>query len=447
MDLIRYASVSISVDQVDFDAVAQLMYWLMLRNMSGDGISYVDPDDASVLSLPGCIVASPSYPRDGVSSTTQNYVYNWTRDSAIAATEIALTGPSAGDTDLVDRLRNYVSFAEICQANSPNDLAHATYTLNGLSWSGRGDQNDGPAFQALALFFALPLLPPDAQAVARRVAQANVEFIVERYQDPSTNEWEEISGQSFLTRAVQLRCLRALQADPLGLTLPANLDKVVADLTDQLATHWDEANGYYRSVLDPNPERGGYDPNADIVMASVYGAVSCTDPKLLATAAKIRAQCAAFPVNQADSPNLGPLIGRYPGDTYDGDNQDPGHPHADTPAHPWALCSANFAEFYYVLAAALVQDGELPTDPLAAPFFADLQIDPGSDAPTAAGGLCLAGDRILKSLVRHSDHLALSEQFDASTGYEKSVRDLSWSYAAFLSAVRARNRLPAAVRP
>ncbi len=30
------------------------------------------------------------------------------------------------------------------------------------------------------------------------------------------------------------------------------------------------------------------------------------------------------------------------------------------------------------------------------------------------------------------------EQFDATTGYEKSVSNLSWSYAAFLSAVRAR---------
>jgi hypothetical protein len=33
---------------------------------------------------------------------------------------------------------------------------------------------------------------------------------------------------------------------------------------------------------------------------------------------------------------------------------------------------------------------------------------------------------------------ATSEQFDGITGYEKSVRNLTWSYAAFLSAVRAR---------
>ena len=32
----------------------------------------------------------------------------------------------------------------------------------------------------------------------------------------------------------------------------------------------------------------------------------------------------------------------------------------------------------------------------------------------------------------------LSEQFDGTTGYEKSVRDLTWSYAAFLAAARAK---------
>jgi glucoamylase len=45
---------------------------------------------------------------------------------------------------------------------------------------------------------------------------------------------------------------------------------------------------------------------------------------------------------------------------------------------------------------------------------------------------------MLQALIFHSDSLELSEQFDATTGYEKSVSNLSWSYAAFLSAIRAR---------
>lgn len=54
----------------------------------------------------------------------------------------------------------------------------------------------------------------------------------------------------------------------------------------------------------------------------------------------------------------------------------------------------------------------------------------------------MAGDAMMQSVVYHSDNLKLSEQFDGTTGYEKSVRDLTWSYAAFLSAARRRNAEP-----
>ena len=51
---------------------------------------------------------------------------------------------------------------------------------------------------------------------------------------------------------------------------------------------------------------------------------------------------------------------------------------------------------------------------------------------------------MLQAVIFHSDHLELSEQFDGTTGYEKSVANLTWSYASFLSAVRARNAVSVA---
>ncbi len=45
---------------------------------------------------------------------------------------------------------------------------------------------------------------------------------------------------------------------------------------------------------------------------------------------------------------------------------------------------------------------------------------------------------MLQAVIFHSDHYELSEQFDGVTGYERSVTNLTWSYAAFLSALRAR---------
>jgi glucoamylase len=59
----------------------------------------------------------------------------------------------------------------------------------------------------------------------------------------------------------------------------------------------------------------------------------------------------------------------------------------------------------------------------------------------AAAALQSAGDQMLQAIVFHSDHFELSEQFDATTGYAKSVSNLSWSYASFLSAIRAKNAI------
>jgi glucoamylase len=196
------------------------------------------------------------------------------------------------------------------------------------------------------------------------------------------------------------------------------------------------------SVLHAHDPRDGYDPNIDVVAASVYGGVDCADPKLLATAGLLRRQWAgpsspaAYPVNQADAAaGLGPLLGRYPGDVYDGDRGDSGT------GHPWALCTANYAELYYTLAGRIAATGKVPWSDLAADFFSQAGVGQDTDAVGDAGAVGLlvaAGDRMLRAILYHSDHLELSEQFDAATGFEKSVRDLTWSYAAFLSAVRAR---------
>jgi glucoamylase len=436
---IRYGIADLAIaDQPDFGGIAVLMYWEMLRNVAGHGVGYTAPGNDTVSAKSGCIVASPSYPADDVAHVDQNYVYNWTRDSAMAATELALFGPDAGDARAPQRLYDYVTFAKLCQDNPRADLAHATYTLDGQPWEQRPDpQNDGPALQTLAILRAIPVLPPEARAVALKVAQKNVDWLAAHAGEPSQNLWEERDGQSFFTLAVQRRCLTAVRDGVEGLTVPANVEALIETLSAQLDDHWQGPYGYYCSLDPTNYQPIDYDPNADIVMASVYGDVPCTDPKLLASAAAVRAWCQKYPINQSDAPSAGPLIGRYPGDIYDGDTTD----ETTSTGHPWMLCSANFAELYYTLAAALPTSPTLLGDATARPFFDQLQIAATTPPADAAQALRHAGDRILLSIARHSDHLALSEQVDVNTGYEKSVHDLTWSYAAFLSAVRARDQL------
>jgi glucoamylase len=429
----RYGLVDATVPSADLGSIARYLFPLMLRNVSSSGFVFTDPADPARFSAPGCIIASPSFELD-LASVRQNYVFNWVRDAAVAAIEIAEAHEpvwGGGSGPLID----YVSFAGTCQQSAPT-LARACFTIEGRprDWT---DQNDGPALQTLAVMRSYHQLDGQAQEAAQSVVQRNIDFLMAQYQSPGYNLWEETYGQSFFTRSVQLRCLSELRTNDLGLAVPDGVDQAVDWLTRALQDHW---NGeYYVSILDAQHPRDGYDPNIDIVMASVYGEVSCTDVRLLATAAALRRQWAdpgspsTYPVNAADaSSGRGPLLGRYPGDVYDGDDNDSGT------AHPWALCTANFAELHYNLAAAVVRDAHVPYSPESAGFFAQVGVSEQTTPGDAARQLVDVGDAMLQAIVYHSDHLELSEQFDATTGFEKSVRNLTWSYAAFLSAVRAR---------
>jgi glucoamylase len=167
--------------------------------------------------------------------------------------------------------------------------------------------------------------------------------------------------------------------------------------------------------------------------------VPCTDTKLLATAAQIREQWEdpnsldRYPINITDKNNqgIGRLLGRYPGDVYNG-----GDLRAED--HPWALCTCNLAELYYRLANQIQNTQAVPLDQLSTTFFSQIGVTPAAPMADVISKLRDAGDAMLAAVIYHSDHLELSEQFDGITGYEKGAKNLTWSYAAFLSAVRAR---------
>ena len=143
-----------------------------------------------------------------------------------------------------------------------------------------------------------------------------------------------------------------------------------------------------------------------------------------------------YPINGADQQHgIGTLLGRYPGDVYDGDTD------AQVGDHPWAVSTANFAELYYRLAGQVTTAGTVPLDGLSAGFFSQVGVDASTTPTAAAAALQGAGDQMLQAVIFHSDDLELSEQLDATTGYEKSVSNLTWSYASFLSAVRARTAI------
>jgi glucoamylase len=434
--MLQYSQVRPDVAHTDLTTAARYMFWLLFRNVASDGLVFDDPVNAGIVSRPGCVLASPSW-ENTATRVTQDYVYHWTRDAAIVAMELS-AAYAAGTLPVNQPLLDYVLFSQACQ-ESQGDLDRGCFYIDAAQrpWT---NQTDGPALQTIALLALYRQLDTPTQAIAVRLIAANLAFLADAYQGQTYNLWEEELGYSFFARSVQLRCFEAVAANTAGIAVPDWLPGAITWLTSALDGHW---NGeYYQSVLPvPTGYRAPYDPNIDIVQAAVYGAESVTDTRLLATAARLRGQWSDpdsayfYPINGDDARRgMGPMLGRYPGDVYDGDTD------AQAGDHPWALSTANFAELYYRLAGKITSSRTIPADSLSAPFFSQVGIDtataPLPEKVTAA--LRAAGDRMLRAVLFHSDHFELSEQFDAVTGFEKSVSNLSWSYAAFLSAVRAR---------
>jgi glucoamylase len=441
---------------VDLPSLVPLMYALMFRNIASDGFTFSDPQapaDVSRNAKPGCIIAAPSFPAD-TPGIDEDYVFNWVRDGAITAMEVAKAHPPTRPGGTVQTLNDYVQFADLCHANATPTPGHACFTIAGDSrpWT---EQNDGPALQTITVLAAYDQLDAGTQKTAVELVNANVAFLLQGvqpygavYQEPTTNLWEEHIGYSFFARAAQLLCFEEVLATSVaGIDKPNQLQLAIDWLRQALDDHWDGAK-YISMMADPGggrapspqqPVVSGYDPNIDIVQACIYGAVPCTDTKMLATAAQLRSQweeggVAFYPINKADQQQgLGPLFGRYPGDVYDGDAA-----HPVLGGHPWALSTCNVAQLHYALAAEIKSSGRIPLDELSAPFFAQSGIDSSTAADAAAEALVATGDAMVRAVVYHSDNLEISEQFDGTTGYERSVNNLTWSYASYLSAMRAR---------
>jgi glucoamylase len=380
-----------------------------------------------------------------VAPVNYDYYFNWTRDAAVTVSvvlsQVPAQIPSAGAASVLAR---YVEFASNCQ--SSGNLGQAKYTPAGGP-AGAADESDGPALRVLTILQGFADLDATTQDRARDVIAADLHYLLDndRYQQPTVTLWEDTSGQSLFARAVQLRCLnRVLAADPAwGIAVPANARAAATWLGQRIPEHWSAEKRWYTSVLgaarlagDPDAP---YDPAIDPILACLYGdGLAVTDPQLLSTAAQVRAQWAAggsdaYPINVDDARRgVGPLIGRYRGDQYDGLIL------TSATGHPWVVCTCAFAQLYYALAGAIDEDAQLPSDPLATPFLDQVGISAGDPPQQAAATLRAAGDSMMNAVVYHSNSLELSEQFDQSSGYERSVTNLTWSYASFLLAIAAR---------
>lgn len=120
----------------------------------------------------------------------ESFVYNWTRDAAIAIVGLAAAGRASHQM-----LADYLQFAKTCQ-DAGVDLDTGCYKVDGTprDWA---RESDGPALQTLAALRMFSQLDEATRGVARSVIEANLDFLQHDYRDQTINIWEERHGASF----------------------------------------------------------------------------------------------------------------------------------------------------------------------------------------------------------------------------------------------------------
>ncbi|MBL8662228.1 MAG: hypothetical protein JNM29_05345 [Candidatus Odyssella sp.] len=413
----------------------------MARAISATSLVFHRPGfGQTVRPAPGSILASPETELAG----GPDYFFHWLRDAAAVMEAIRLLAGGADGAAWVARFEDCVRFslalgrlggrdllargdiranvtpdflkfvrpdAEIAALEGEAVLGDVRYgadgTLDIVKWS--RPQHDGAALEALvALRFWGDGRSSSSAARAELAAliRRDLDYTARHAAEPCVDIWEEELGAHYYPRHVALAALEAgadwCAADGDEARAAACRDGA-ARLLPALDAFWSDALGFYRSRIAVPESPKALDMS--VILALLHagrtrGPHGLADPRTAATFNRIKAHFAAhYPLNRERG--LPFALGRYPGDRYfDGG--------------AWYLCSFAAAEFEYRRAAL------------------------------GGGQLAVAhGDAILdavRAFVPESG--ALSEQFHPETGAQLSARNLTWSYAAFITAWHARAAAP-----
>jgi len=405
----------------------------------------VSPSD----SLRGVVIASPS-------RHDPDYYYHWVRDGALVMNSVVqeLEASNYFNPEEINELMfDYLTWVRTIQPkNGPGGLGEAKYFVDGrpydLPW-GR-PQNDGPALRAVTLMnwasilwkaghkdFVLKNLYK-AELPAISPIKKDLEYVSHHWQEPCFDLWEETMGDHFYTRMAQLRALRqgALLARAANDISAAEWYSQQAEqISWALGQHFNSSAGYIVTTL--NTSRSGLDVATVLALLHTYDPndplLSFSNEWVLATVANVeRAFERVYTLNQKGYPAI--AIGRYPEDVYYGGN-------------PWFLATNAFAEYYYRLRAELSQLSTITITDKNIDFFERLIQDHPlkihQQLPVDGNLLnkiSSKGDEFLKRTRFHigPNSNSMMEQYQRDHGYQLSAKDLTWSYASFITAMKAR---------
>jgi glucoamylase len=434
--------------------------------------------DKILTALPGAVIAAPALPSETFS---QDYYFYWVRDGAITIHELLCSYQQETVAERKTLLKNccldYLNFVKTVQMqpalNGVDILGEPKFNIDGTLWTGQWSrpQPDGAAYQSITLTLLAQILLDEGQkdfvlaniydpSTTNSLLKANLEYTAANWSSMSIGPWEELLGFHFSVETIQRRAL----IDGAALATRLN-DRGAATyyleqaerISDLMKAHWNESVGYYFELFRGQDIRGG-GINAAIIFALVYGQLNIKDDPFPLVCE--HALSSAFYVRDIfnnlyqlnalnkEKENLGPLIGRYQSDLYDGNRMAYGN--------PWFLCSNMLAAFYYRVAAEFLNGKELVLSFLTKQFFdqiaPDFKVSIGQTVGKAMkdfegliSALIHQGDLILNTVkaccidAADGTRFHMSEQINRASGAQVSAPDLSWSYASLLTSLRLRD--------
>ncbi|CAI7572282.1 unnamed protein product [Penicillium glandicola] len=411
----------------------------ILNNIGADGSSV---SGASA----GIVVASPS-------QTDPDYFYTWTRDAALTL-KVLIDEFIAGDDTLETTIQEYISAQATLQtvSNPSGDLsdgsglAEPKYNVDETAFTdawGR-PQRDGPALRATALIaYGNYLISNGSDSVALSnvwpIVQNDLSYVGQYWNQTGYDLWEEVEGSSFFTIAAQHRALveGSTFATALGESCDA-CDSQAPLLLCFLQDFWD-GSAIVSNLVDNG--RTGLDANSVISSIQTFDPeAACDDTTFQPCSARALANHklyvdsfrSIYDINSDSAAGSAAAVGRYAEDTYQGGN-------------PWYLTTLAAAEQLYDALYQWDKQGALAITDVSLAFFTDL------DSSAAVGNYSSTSDTyttLTAAVKTYADGFvtivetytpsggALAEQFTRADGTPASATDLTWSYAAWISAAR-----------
>lgn len=406
----------------------------------------------------GSVIASPS-------NASPNYFFHWVRDAGLVMDTVVnfyRRNYHNNKTFYYETLVDFIRFSRKNQQSfSLSGLGEPKFNVDGSAFDGPWGrpQNDGPAIRASSLIkLGMFWLSEGQESLVReflytnelpatKVVKTDLEYVSHHWRESNFDLWEEISGKHFYTLMVQRKAmiLGAKFAQVLGDYAASDWYSAQArEMEQEIHRFW---NG--QQIVATLDRTGGIDYKSSgldtaVILGVLHGSTgdgfySYSDERVLRTFQLLEeAFYRLYPVNHKGYAAV--AIGRYPEDHYDGNGFSEGN--------PWVLATLAFGELLHSAASELERKGALEVTPVNARFFEilgiqvspPLQLSAGDDLfRTIVTQMRVKGDDFISRAVFHGyPGGSLSEQINRHSGFMQGAYDLTWNYAAFITAYLSR---------